>query len=265
MINKNLADYIKEKLAMGYDINTIRSALFKWGYNLNDVDQTIHSLYYPEYYPREQEKPKTKKEHNLLNFFFKPNNFFDNQKNYSLKKAMKYFLFSFLILFLTQPTIIFFKNLFENKNIDYILTSILTRILGALFFLLSIALFFIVLLGIYFILFKYWLKLDISFSLLLTILLFSLVPYILINSINNLALYNIITLFNVSIGFFNINIFLLLSLTLFSLGLSKNQSIEFKKSLFYTFVPFILLTAFIILIFHDVVKINLLGIIFEKF
>ena len=71
MTNKQLVDYIREKVGAGYNVDTIRRVLYKWGYNINDIDEAIYSLY------QKQEKPEkggehTHKEHNLLELFFEP-------------------------------------------------------------------------------------------------------------------------------------------------------------------------------------------------
>ncbi|GAI85568.1 unnamed protein product, partial [marine sediment metagenome] len=196
--NKNLAVYIKKNLTKGYDINTIRDVLYKWGYKLEDIDQTISSIY-----PPKTKKPlKIRKERNILNLFFKPPVFFANPAN-NLKKSLKYFFYSLLILFLTQTTTITVQNLLKKENFAYILTLTLTNTITPFLFLISLFLFFLILIGIYFILFNYVLKTEINFSLLLTALFFSLVPYILINSLNNIPFYNIITIFNLSISVFS--------------------------------------------------------------
>ena len=45
MVNPQLADYIRRYIKSGYDVNTIRATLLKYGYNPKDVEDAIHFVY----------------------------------------------------------------------------------------------------------------------------------------------------------------------------------------------------------------------------
>jgi len=267
MLNTNLERYIKENLSKGYDINTLRSTLVKWGYNINDIDPIITKLIKSKkpQQPQETEPQSPKKENNFLNIFLRPTTFFENPNNYSFKKSLKYLSYSVLVFFLTNPSIPFLIGLFKKNSIALLLATILTNTLSNFLFLLSLSIFCILLVTLLFLSFKYLVKTELSFNSLLTILLFSLTPYILINSINNLNLYPLISLTSVSIGFLNINAFFVWSLFIFSLGASKKSGIDFKKNFVFVFVPFLVLMAILIVVFLSAVKLNFLWFVLEKF
>jgi len=48
MANQQLIDYIKQQLQAGYDINTLKSYIIKYGYPPKDVEEAINALYHPE-------------------------------------------------------------------------------------------------------------------------------------------------------------------------------------------------------------------------
>lgn len=257
MLNRNLADYIQEKLAIGYDINTIKNVLVGWGYNINDINKAISSL------GSLKGQEGITKHLSLADLFLKPGRFFEDF-DYNVKRALKYFLLAFFVVFLVQTIIIFVKNIIGG-GIRNALILILTNTLVLLLFIFVLCLFLVLLVMVYFVLFGYMLKTGISFSLLFAMLFFSLLPYILSNSISGLGVYNLIGLVNVSIGFLNINLFFLWSLLLFSLAISRNLGVGFGKSIFFVFIPFLLVMGLLILVFYDIVRINLLWLVFEKF
>ena len=261
MFNKNLASYIQGKLSTGYNINAIRGALYRWGYNPIDVDQTIQSIYSS----KKSESLAIKKENKLIELLFKPGNFFEDPISYDLKKSMHYFLNSFLVVLLIQSLIPFLLGFLSNKPINLILASLLTNLSALVLFVVSLSFVFVILLFVYFFLSKHILKLDIKISLFFPLLFFSLLPYIVVNSVGNTFLYNLISVFNLSFGFFSVNIFLLWSLLLFSLGLSKTIGISFKKGAALVFVPFFLFLSILILLFYNATRLNLLWLVFEKF
>ena len=48
MPSKTLLNYIKQQLARGYDAQTIKQYLLRYGYNSFDVDEAIRQVYSPE-------------------------------------------------------------------------------------------------------------------------------------------------------------------------------------------------------------------------
>jgi len=254
MLNKNLVDYVRGKIAVGYSSNVVRRALLEWGYNTNDVDQAIASSGGVEL----KEPTKPEKEHDFLNLLFKPTNFFGDQVNNDLRKALKYFFFCFLFFFLVQLISVSLVGVLGGEGFDYVLASALTTISVAFFFLISLLLFFGLLLFVYYILFKYIFKIGAGFSLLLTLFLFGLSPYILVGSINSFLVYKIISIFNFSIGFIIFDVFILWAFFLFSLGLSENLGLSLKKSIIYTFVPALLFIGVILFVFKGALQVSFL-------
>ena len=45
MVENTLSRYIQDMLGRGYDINTIKPSLIKWGYNVSDIDAAISDIY----------------------------------------------------------------------------------------------------------------------------------------------------------------------------------------------------------------------------
>ena len=145
------------------------------------------------------------------------------------------------------------------KKTENVFVLILANVIFSMFFLASLAVFFGVLALIYYFLFNRLFKIDLGVKPILTTLFFSLIPYILINSFSNTLLYNIITVFNVSIGFLGINFFFLWSFLLFFFGLSNNMGINIKQGLIYIFIPFISFLIVVLFVFSGSIRINVLG------
>ena len=189
--------------------------------------------------------------------FFRPGEFFSNK--YGFRKSLKYFLYSFLVFFLVQAAI---RAVLGGGEV---VALVLASLVSSLLFLASLLLFFGVLVLVYFIIFNYILKLEIKAFLLFTLMFFSLVPYILVNSISGFVVYDIVTLFGVGVGFLSFDVVFLWSLMLFSLGVSNELGLQFKKGLLFVFMPFLVIVGILVFVFYDAFKLNVFGLIFEKF
>jgi hypothetical protein len=248
-------------LGRGYDINTIKPSLIKWGYNVSDIDAAISDIYG---YNQQTTQVGVGLDYvNLRGLLFKPKSFFS--MDLDLKKGIKYFLYSFLFFLLVNPIMVGLSGFLSGEYADYIFESLLTALVGGLIYLISIILFFIFLFGIYFLVFKTIFPLRVEWKFMITLILFSLVPYILTNAFRGVLIYDILSLINVNVGFFNINIFFIWSMLLFVWGFSHHNNISFKDSMTYVFVPFCVLFILMILIFYDVISLNLVSFVFQKF
>ncbi|MBU1946036.1 MAG: hypothetical protein KKC54_03645 [Nanoarchaeota archaeon] len=257
MINPKLQGYTNEKLSMGYSLDTIKNSLIKWGYNPVDVEDTLTS--FGVVGKKEAIIHKDK-----FNFLVNGLDFFKNPNNFELKKAAKYFFYSYLFFFLAHAVITLAYGFFGSGGSGLFLL-VMANITTSFLFLAFALVFSAVLAGAFFVSFNWVCKAQINFFRVFSILLISLVPYVIISSIRGTSAYSILTLAGVSLGVFDINAIFLGSLLLFSLGVSSDLGLSFRKSSFYTFAPFFVLFVLIFAVFYSALKFDFLWFSFQKF
>jgi hypothetical protein len=250
----SLSQYIQDKVKSGYSSDIIKRSLIGWGYNPRYVDEAINSI-------DKEEDPLPQKDNGIIDVFFGPNRFFESSPKYNLKKGIIYFLIFCIISFLVQTVVLLVRNLLLKEPVQVV---ILTNFVYSIVYMMSFLLLFTILIFVYWLLCKFLLKTEINLSYFYTALFFSLLPFIILNSISGFEFYNIIGIVNISFGVFNVNLFLLWGLFLMALALSK-QNLSFGKALLLVFVPFLLLIGLLTFLFYDVVKINILWFMFQKF
>jgi len=260
MPQKNLKDYVKDKLGKGYSTFTIKKALLKWGYKEENVDMVFSSLL-----PLGKQKAAEEHHKGQFSLFVRPGSFFSERSDLGIHKAVRYFLHAFLIFFAIQFLITLLAGIFARGEGYFIPAALLANVLTSLLFLLSILIFSSLLAGLCFFSSKYIFQERMDFLLILTILLFALVPYVLISSLRSLEVYGIISLLGVSIGVLDINIFFLWSLFLFSLGMSKSLGLSVKKGVLFVLVPFAFLMAALAFASYGALRARFLWLVFERF
>jgi len=261
MGSADLTKYIKEKLSQGYDNDTIYATLSKKGCDKTKIELAINEISSKK--PLKKAKNTKPPSSPLLNLLLNPSKFFTNT-NINLINSIKYISYSFLMVFLIRILIRSIQSTIQNKPLKELFMLLLTETVYLLFFFIAIALFFTILAVTCLFLFSFINK-TCNLLLVLTLLIFSAVPYLLISSISSLGIYNMLVLANINIGFLNINIFLLWSMFLFSIALSKNLDVSLRNTTLLVFIPFLLLSAVLTLVFYDITKINLLWLVFESF
>ena len=253
MQTNKLKDYIEKSVAKGYSVEIIKKYLLKWGYNPEDVDNAITKAGGVGVVDVDKgEKPA------LSWFFHGFCGFFVNSENYDIKKALRYVLYSFLVLFVVGLFAGVLGGFLGGGGLNRALALILANLSVDFLFAFAVFLFAVVFVSLYFFLFNFIFKIKIGFYSIFGVFLFSFVPYVLINSIRGSLVYNLITVYNVSIGFFDVNIFLLLLFFLFFKGISVKLGLDVKKGLIYTFVPFFTVMAILFVVFYDILQINFL-------
>ena len=265
MQNKALVDYIKEKIGLGYNMEVIRSALLKWGYPRNTVTDSINYILNNikiKNYEKSDLKINKQPSNptlltNIFELFFKPNKFFTEIE---LERSFSFFLKIFIFSFSIQLFLALIINLFLKRELRVItallLTNITTLLLSAL---TTLFILFIIVLFIYLI-HKYVLKILPNFKKLFSIGLYALTPFVLFNSLSFLSFYPKMILFNITIGFFSINLIFVWSLLLLALGISKLENISLNTSLIIVFVPAVILVALFIFLLFDAITVS--GIFF---
>ncbi len=265
MPQTNLKEYIKNNLEKGYGLNTIRIALLRWGYSPKDTDPILVKLMQQTPETNDNQTNKSEIQNPFLKLIINPNAFFEETDTYQLNKSMKYLFYSFLVFFIFNPLILFTINLIKKNKSSILIATLLTNTISNLFFSISLLILCSLFLGAVFLTLRFAIKRAPNPRMMISSFSFSIVPYILINSLSNLDFYPIVSIISMNIGFLNLNVFFLWSLALFSLAISKNMNIDYKRTLVLVLIPFFVLLGIIILSFFSAIKAGLLGLVFEVF
>lgn len=135
MVNKGLVEYIDNLVRRGYDINYLRSYLISYGYNQNEVDESIRFLYsqwqnqwkayqqnsvqqqaYPQQVSPQQAFPQNNQQ--AFQGFPLSGNAFQGEQSHSHKKSfVLVFTILLIIIILASSGFLVYKNFFLGKEL----------------------------------------------------------------------------------------------------------------------------------------------------
>jgi len=244
--NNNLIHYITEKRKLGYDSSSIRQALLGWGYNPQDVDETITQSFL------KQEKNEGYTKPDKLSIFI---------SNMCLGVSLKYFLFASLFFLVLRAGLFFLVGFLARDKLELSLVLILANSLVACLFLFVVFFIFLFFSIIYYFIFKYFLKQQVNFGFVFAAFLVAAIPYILANSFVNLPFFGWLAGFNISLGFLSFNLFFLLMFVFFAFFVSRRLNMPYFKALFCAMAPLAVIGGTFGYFFYDALNISFLGFV----
>lgn len=276
MVDKRALDYLREYSSKGHGLGVLKENLVNAGYSDLEVSEATRELHYKKTANEDLVGGKVEKinkslsgaikkiAHHLKRAASSIGYFFVDTPNFEFGRALKTFLLVLIPFYIIQATTLFFK--FQlNVGDGNLFTYLFSGIIQATFFLFSFGAFSLFLLGLYYLVANYFLKYKIKFSSLLGVFLVSFLPYILINSFNGVSFYKLIAVFGVFVGLFDLNLWMVLCFFLFSWNLRAELDVGVAGAALFVLVPFVVLGSLCILFFFGAVRLNVLGMIIEKF